>query len=209
MRGCFHGDSTMREQNLNLPNILTFFRIIVSFVVFALIERGGAWDWAAGLFVLASLTDVLDGYIARKYQLITQVGRILDPFADKFLTAGTFLFLLPVAGSGVVPWMVILILGREMLVTSLRSWAEQHGHDFSATASGKLKMFVQCLALTIALLTLDERFQSWMIGEIPLTKLRDVLLWTTVVATVISGYRYSVRAFRLMFQSPPSDSPTP
>ena len=77
------------ERSLNVPNAITLSRLILSFVLFAMIQSGQLWLWAAGLFVFAVFTDVLDGYIARKYQLITQLGRILDPFVDKFITSGT------------------------------------------------------------------------------------------------------------------------
>ena len=96
------------ERSLNVPNAITFSRLALSFVLFALIQSGRAPLWAAGLFVFAVATDVLDGYIARRFHLITQLGRILDPFVDKFITSGTFLFLLPIPQSGVTPWMVVV-----------------------------------------------------------------------------------------------------
>ena len=156
----------MPERSLNVPNAITFARLLLSFVLFGLIQAGSAWIWAAGLFVFAVATDVLDGYIARKYQLITQLGRILDPFVDKFITSGTFLFLLPLPASGVTPWMVVIVLGREMLVTSLRGFLEQLGADFSASMSGKLKMFLQCVAITVSLLSLDPAFAEFSLAGI-------------------------------------------
>src|SRR5262245_19479871 len=89
--------SSTHENSLNLPNAITFSRFVLSLVLFALMQMGNYWLWAAGLFVFAVATDVLDGWIARRYKLITQLGRIMDPFVDKFITGGTFLFLLPVA----------------------------------------------------------------------------------------------------------------
>lgn len=187
-------------RNLNVPNSITLARLLLSVVLFGLIQAGVNWLWAAGLFVFAVATDVLDGYIARKYQLITQLGRILDPFADKFITGGTFLFLLPHPQSGVTPWMVVTVIGREMLVTSLRGFLEQQGADFSATASGKFKMFLQCVAITVCLISLDPGVHAWTLPGFSLTQLRDVLLWTMVAATVWSGYDYVVRAIRLLGQ---------
>lgn len=186
------------EKSLNVPNAITFSRLLLSFVLFALIDLGIAWKWAAGLFVFAVLTDILDGYIARKYQLITQLGRILDPFVDKFITSGTFLFLLPKPQSGVTAWMVVIVLGREMLVTSLRGYLEQHGADFSASASGKLKMFLQCAAATASLLSLDPDFASLSLGVISFSQLRDGLLWLMVIVTVWSGVDYVKRAIQLL-----------
>lgn len=190
--------SKKAEQSLNVPNAITFARLILSFVLFGLMQFGQAWLWCAGLFVFAVATDVLDGYIARKYQLITQLGRILDPFVDKFITAGTFLFLLPFPQSGVNPWMVVIVLGREMLVTSLRGFLETQGADFSASASGKLKMFLQCVAATVALLSMDPHFASWSIAGVSFPLIRDVLLWLMVAVTTWSGYDYVQRAIQLL-----------
>jgi CDP-diacylglycerol--glycerol-3-phosphate 3-phosphatidyltransferase len=186
--------SNVSEKSLNVPNAITMSRLVLSFVLFALIQAGNYWLWAAGLFVFAVLTDILDGWIARKYKLITQLGRILDPFVDKFITSGTFLFLLPFVKSGVSPWIVVIVLGREMLVTSLRGFLEQQGADFSASASGKFKMFLQCAAATAALLSMHPPLAqlAWF------TISRDVLLWGMVAVTVWSGYIYVRRAIELL-----------
>jgi CDP-diacylglycerol--glycerol-3-phosphate 3-phosphatidyltransferase len=180
--------SDTSERSLNLPNAITISRLLLSFVLFALIQMGDHWLWATGLFVFAVATDVLDGWIARRYQLITQLGRILDPFVDKFITSGTFLF----------PWMVVIVMGREMLVTSLRGFLEQRGADFSASASGKLKMFLQCAAATAALLSMHPAVASYSIGGISFVAVRDVLLWTMVAVTVWSGYLYVQKAIVLL-----------
>ncbi len=190
--------NNVSEKSLNLPNAITLSRLLLSFVLFAIIQQGEYWLLAAGLFVFAVATDVLDGWIARKYQLITQLGRILDPFVDKFITSGTFLFLLPVKESGVTPWMVVIVLGREMLVTSLRGFLEQRGADFSASASGKLKMFLQCAAATAALVVLHPPLMTWAPGGISLAVIRDVLLWLMVAVTVWSGYIYVQRAIAIL-----------
>ena len=186
------------ERSLNVPNAITLVRLVLSFVLFGMIQAGNCWIWSAGLFVFAVATDVLDGYIARKYQLITRLGRILDPFVDKFITGGTFIFLLPVAQSGVNPWMVAIVLGREMLVTSLRGFLEQVGADFSASFSGKLKMFLQCVAATVSLLSMDSAFASWSVGGVSFALIRDVLLWLMVAVTTWSGYDYVVRAIQIL-----------
>lgn len=182
------------ERNLNLPNVITFARLVLSLVLFGMMSAGVGWLWSAAMFVVAVLTDILDGYIARKYQLITQLGRIMDPFADKFITAGVFVFLLPYPQSGVTAWMVIAVLGREMLVTSLRGFLEQRGADFSASAIGKLKMFLQCVALTVALVLMDPRLQPVTLGPVELTLVRDIILWSMVAVTLWSGWVYILRA---------------
>jgi len=191
--------SDASERSLNLPNAITFSRFVLSLVLFALMQAGGYWLTAAGLFVFAVLTDVLDGWIARRYKLITQLGRIMDPFVDKFITSGTFLFLLPVTQqSGVTPWMVVIVLGREMLVTSLRGFLEQRGADFSASFSGKLKMFLQCVAATAAILSMHPPIAEWSVGGMEFTAVRDVLLWSMVAVTVWSGWDYVQRAIVLL-----------
>lgn len=193
-----------QENNLNLPNIITFSRLVLSLVLFALMSLDRQWGVCAILFVIATLTDVLDGWIARRFHLITQLGRIMDPFADKFITGGVFVFLLPYEQkSGVLPWMVIAVLGREMLVTSLRGFLEQQGADFSASFSGKLKMFLQCVSLTVALLTMDAACMTWcndmkagLADQVILV--RNVLLWTMVAVTLWSGWDYVLRAIRIL-----------
>jgi len=187
-----------RERSLNVPNAITSARLLLSFVLFALIQSDRAWLWATGLFIFAVATDVLDGYIARRYQLITQLGRILDPFVDKFITSGTFLFLLPFPQSGVTPWMVVIVLGREMLVTSLRGFLETQGADFSASASGKLKMFLQCAAATASLLSMEPGYANWSIAGLSLALARDFLLWVMVAVTVWSGGVYIRRAIQIL-----------
>ncbi|MBI1346478.1 CDP-diacylglycerol--glycerol-3-phosphate 3-phosphatidyltransferase [bacterium] len=191
-------NSDVNENNLNLPNIITFARLGLSFVLFGMMSAGMGWLWSAGLFVFAVLTDILDGWIARKYQLITQLGRIMDPFVDKLITGGVFLFLLPYPESGVNPWMVVIVIGREMLVTSLRGFLERQGADFSASASGKLKMFLQCVAATLALIAMDHRCQHTAI-----LWSRDISLWVMVAVTVWSGWIYVARGIELLKPSPP------
>ena len=132
-----------RSKAFNLPNQLTSLRLVLAVVMFALI----AWDHFVTsfvLFVVAASTDWLDGYYARKYGQVTTLGRILDPFADKVIICGTFIFLVAVpetlaATYGLRPWMVVVIVGRELLVTALRSFIEDRGSDFSAKMVGQVE----------------------------------------------------------------------
>lgn len=185
-----------QENWINAPNIITISRLVLSVVLFALISlwQGDSCGIAAAiLFAIAVFTDALDGYLARKYNLITQLGRILDPFADKVIVLGTAIFLVERPTSGVNAAMVVIILGRELLVTGLRSFLEQHGKDFSANLIGKLKMVLQSVALIVALLSMSPqfRFSGFLIA-------RDVLLWSAVAITVYSGWIYILRAMQLM-----------
>jgi len=184
------------RESLNLPNMITGIRLILAFILFALIQAQGWWLTSACLFAFAASTDALDGYLARRFGQVTVLGRILDPFVDKVIVCGSFIFLLEKQGdpqSGVTAWMVIAIIGREMLVSSLRGILEKEGKDFSASASGKLKMAMQCAAVTASLVSLSpEMTWQW------LPQVRDVLLWLAVAVTIWSGMVYVVRAARLL-----------
>lgn len=189
-------EAVLGRDSLNMPNLITTSRLLMSFVLFSLIAAGGSWILAAGLFVFAASTDALDGYLARRYKQITVLGRILDPFVDKVIVCGTFVFLLEKQGesdSGVNAWMVIIIIGREMFVSSLRGILEKEGKDFSASLAGKLKMALQCMAVTASLLSLSRDLPwPWL----PLV--RDVLLWLAVAVTIWSGLIYVIRGFSLL-----------
>ncbi len=190
------GPGPIDRRSLNLPNLITLSRFVLSLVLFGMMSVGGMWLAAAILFAVAAATDFLDGYIARKYQLITTLGRILDPFVDKIIICGAFVFLLERSSeTGVNGWMVIAVVGREMFVTGLRSFLEQHGRDFSAVWSGKIKMALQCLAVFVALLSLDARFLNPAFHQF-----RDVTLWATAVFTVYTGVLYAYRGFRMLAQ---------
>lgn len=182
------------RRSLNVPNFLTLARLVLAVVLFAMISLGSSWLAATAMFVIAAATDALDGYIARKYGLVTTLGRILDPFADKIIICGAFLFLVAKPESGVNAWMALIVFGREMFITSLRAFLEQHGRDFSAVWSGKIKMVLQCLAVTGSLLSMDSRF-----AEMPHFLLaRDILLWAMTAVTVYSGVEYTYRAYRML-----------
>jgi CDP-diacylglycerol---glycerol-3-phosphate 3-phosphatidyltransferase len=189
---------------LNLPNQLTFLRLILAVVMFGLIA-GDYYLASFVLFVIAAGTDWLDGYFARKYGQGTTLGRILDPFADKVIVCGTFISLVAVPAMhevwlGLRPWMVVVVVGRELLVTALRSFLEDQGADFSAKISGKLKMVLQCIAAGACLVYLDypnpgANAPDWVRWTM------IVSVWAAVVSTVYSGLAYIVVASRLVRSS--------
>lgn len=184
------------RESLNLPNLITFSRLILAILLFVLIDNGQWMLTSAFLFVFAASTDFLDGWLARRYGQVTTLGRIMDPFVDKIIVGGAFLFLLVPGGdrsSGVTAWMVIIIIGREMFISSLRGFLEQQGRDFSASLIGKLKMVMQCAAVTAVLLSLSPDLNwTW------LPRVRDGLLWLAVGLTIWSGLIYMIRAVRLL-----------
>tara|TARA_R110002072_G_scaffold284587_1_gene449043 strand:- start:82396 stop:83025 length:630 start_codon:yes stop_codon:yes gene_type:complete len=181
-------------RSLNLPNLITLSRLGLAIILFGLIYVEGFWISAAILFVVAAATDAIDGYIARKYGQVTTLGRILDPFVDKIIVCGAFVFLLEKkADSGVNSWMVMSVIGREMFVTGLRSFLEQSGKDFSAAFIGKAKMALQCVAITMSLLSLSPK-----VGSPTFNSYRDIVLWAAVAVTVYSGLTYALRGFQML-----------
>lgn len=182
------------RRSLNLPNLITLSRLGLAVILFWLIYVEGFWISAAILFVVAAATDAIDGYIARKYGQVTTLGRILDPFVDKIIVCGAFVFLLEKkADSGVNSWMVMAVIGREMFVTGLRSFLEQAGKDFSAAFIGKAKMALQCVAITMSLLSLSPR-----VGSPTFNFYRDIVLWSAVAVTLYSGLSYASRGFQML-----------
>ena len=143
---------------INLPNQITIIRLLLAAILFAClagfsVQQRQTWliNTASVLFLVAALSDALDGHLARKHNQVTSLGRILDPFVDKILVCGTYAFL---AGGGFVDqngvnvtdvsvWMVVVILSRELLVSSLRSVTEAGGQSFGANIYGKAKMILQ------------------------------------------------------------------
>jgi CDP-diacylglycerol--glycerol-3-phosphate 3-phosphatidyltransferase len=178
---------------MNVPNQLTIARLILSLGLFVLIEFE---YYLASFFVfaIAAGTDWLDGYWARKYGQVTTLGRILDPFVDKIIVCGTFVYLATIDGSGVAAWMAVLIVGRELLVTALRSYLEGEGADFSAVMSGKLKMVFQCLAVLVSLYALYHGAPYSNELEWALT----LSVWTAVLMTIYSGATYVQRAITIL-----------
>lgn len=149
---------TTRGLHVNLPNVITVARIAASPAIFALALSPGAGTLFAAflLFVAASVSDLWDGYLARKHGLVTDAGKLLDPLADKLLMAATFIPfyivsrrpgpLAEVPWWGELPlWVVLVIFGRELLVTGFRSWAARRGTVISAGPAGKYKAFSQNL----------------------------------------------------------------
>ncbi len=230
-----------------LPNILTTLRVAIAVLFFAVLTR---WRWedslaqsgkldgwlllGASLFIIAGLTDVLDGYLARSWNVESGFGRIMDPFADKFLILGGFVFLasadfwwefndpawggvIKLSGhgmqiSGIYPWMVVTVMARELLVTSLRGYVESRGFHFPADRWGKLKMFLQSVAIPVSLIATaitpvvpidpTTSWLTWPWGR----QVIDVVVRLMVAVTVLSAIPYVWRAVGLLRQRVGADS---
>jgi CDP-diacylglycerol--glycerol-3-phosphate 3-phosphatidyltransferase len=186
------------KQIVNVPNMVTASRLILAIVVFVLVPW--RWYWPAFVvFVLAASTDWVDGFWARRYNQVTQLGRVFDPFVDKIIVCGMFIFLAAEShhGSGIAPWMAVVVVGREMLVTALRSAIEQGGGDFSAKMSGKLKMVFQCIAVGASLVAL-----TYDAPDLPPAWIQWTLctaVWLAVLTTVWSGVQYVFAGARFLF----------
>ncbi len=205
------------ELRRRLPNAITIARLALAGVFFGMLllyRHGSAgnawWLFAAGwVYGLAAATDAIDGHLARKWGVTSVFGRIVDPFCDKILVLGTFVFfasgvfLVPdptAAGglrslTGVGPVVVVLLLGRELLVTTIRGLFEGTGQSFGAKWSGKLKMIFQSVAIPVVLfyvfvLAFIDRGEP---VEVALRWLRDFAVWGTVVVTLASAIEYIPR----------------
>lgn len=168
----------------NLPNILTFTRILLVpiLVVVLLTEFESKAYIGLSLFLLAALTDFLDGFIARRRRQVTNLGKLLDPAADKILTSAAFISLL---GLGLAhAWMVVIIVGREFAVSTLRSVAASQDLVLAASNSGKLKTVLQIVAISLLIMS-NELGRFAVVAE--------VSLWLTVIITVYSGVEYFIR----------------
>lgn len=189
-------DQTPQASNWNLPNALTTLRILmVPFFIWALLAAGpygqanlGMRWLALGLFILAMLTDWLDGYLARKNNLITSFGKIADPIADKFLTGAAFI-LLSYLGE-LWWWVTALILLREWGITIMRLFVIKYG-VMAASKGGKLKTVLQTLALTLMLLPLEQLLGAWALWP------GYLLMAAVLVVTLVTGADYVLKALQL------------
>ncbi|MEA3383147.1 MAG: CDP-diacylglycerol--glycerol-3-phosphate 3-phosphatidyltransferase [Campylobacterota bacterium] len=172
------------QKNLNLPNILAAFRILLApLMLWFMIDRTNpiftGWDpswldyFAALIFVIASVTDFFDGYIARSWNQMTKLGSILDPLADKMLILAGFIGLIALDRASA--FAIFLILSREFFITGLRVVAVSEGKDVASSMAGKVKTVVQMIAIGFLLM-------NWPFGA--------ELLWAAVFLTLYSGWEY-------------------
>lgn len=193
----------------NLPNALTVLRVILAGAFFAALNAFRYPDhkviWgniALVLFIAAAITDALDGYLARKWKVESLFGRLMDPFCDKVLILGAFIYLtgprftIPDRitefhnmATGVYPWMVMLIIARELLVTGIRGVVEGMGVSAASNWSGKAKMILQSIAIPIVILLVvnfrpsENPWAEWTC---------TILVYVTLVVTVWSGLPYII-----------------
>jgi CDP-diacylglycerol--glycerol-3-phosphate 3-phosphatidyltransferase len=175
----------------NLPNQLTAARFVMSLALFALISAE-LWIVCLIVFAVAAFTDWLDGYVARKQGISSTLGRNLDPLVDKILICGAYTFLIRTEHANIQPWMVTVVVARELVITSLRSFIENMGASFGADWLGKIKMGLQCGALVAVFVALQWQDYGW------LAWVRDILIYAMLAATTLSGLQYLWRSFALL-----------
>jgi CDP-diacylglycerol--glycerol-3-phosphate 3-phosphatidyltransferase len=175
---------------MNLPNQLTMARIIMVPVVMALMLMGYEIP-ALIVFAVASITDFLDGYIARKKNLVSSFGKIMDPLADKLLSFGALICFIQM---GIVSvWAPMIIIAREFFVTSMRVVAVSKGKVIAASWWGKIKTIFQMVAIIVAILLFLPVFSQGI--SVLIT---DILVWISAVITVVSGYDYVAKNSNLI-----------
>lgn len=191
----------LESQILNLPNILTMMRIAAIPLLAALLmsPSRSAGFWAAALFSVASITDWLDGYLARRMGIVTIFGKFLDPIADKLIVMAALIMILPF--DRVPAWMVLVILGREIIITGLRGIASTEGIVIQASDLGKYKTIFQIVSIIGLILHYNY---NWFFGishtllTVNMHNVGMFFLWIATVLTVWSGVDYLVRFIKVI-----------
>lgn len=185
----------------NIPNILTLMRIaaipVLAILLLSPAKRAGFW--AAALFAAASVTDWLDGYLARRMGIVTVFGKFLDPIADKLIVMAALIMILPY--ERVPAWMVLVILGREIIITGLRGIASTEGIVISASNLGKFKTIFQIVAIIGLLLHYDYHWFFSMNHPYLYVNMHNVgmfYLWIATIITIWSGVDYLVKFMRVI-----------
>lgn len=192
----------------NLPNLITLGRLGIALLLFAMLtleisgwgiinDRHLALNIATVAFILCVATDFIDGYLARRWKMVTAFGRLADTFVDKIVICGTLIYLVYLTPDLIRPWFVVIIVAREFLVSGIRSYMESQGIEFGARAGGKLKMVLQSMLIPAAML-LEANGEA----EIPpviistLDIVTVILFWGTLITTIWSAFDYLLFAIR-------------
>lgn len=194
----------LRTGRLNLPNLLTLARVaaVPLIVIIMLSDSRAAGLWAAAIFGAAAVTDFIDGWLARKWGVVTVLGKFLDPLADKLIVMAALIMLIPL---GRIPaWAVFLVLGREIIITGLRSIASSEGIVIDASDLGKYKTIYQMVAIPGLLLHYDYYWFFGMRSEFLHVNMHNFGMFFFVIAlalTLWSGFDYLYKFFRVFARS--------
>ncbi len=183
---------SFRQDAVNLPNMLTMLRIVLIPVVLVLLDRGTPRDcfMAAMVYTLAAVTDFFDGYLARKRNLVSLLGKFLDPLADKLIVMASLVWLVTL---GRVPaWLVVLLIAREITITALRGIASNEGLVIAAGTEGKSKTAFQMVGIVLVIVGFPYRVHFGIIdfGMVDLVRVGRGLIYLSLVYSMISGYQY-------------------
>lgn len=185
--------STLKKDALNLPNLLTFARVAIIPVVLWLIDRGTPKDCilAAIVYSLAALTDLLDGYLARRMGIVSVLGKFLDPLADKLLVMASLVWMVPMGR--IQEWAVVLILAREISVTGLRSIASSEGLVIAAARGGKSKTALQMIGILCLMLGYPYHLTLGFVdlGVVDLVLVGRVLIYVSLIFSLTSAFEYA------------------
>lgn len=197
-RVIFNKFFNFKKDLLTFPNLLTLIRIIFVPVVILLIwlDTPILRLWALIVYVIAGITDIFDGYIARKYESVSVTGKLLDPLADKFIVNLTLVLL--VAMNAVSVWPVLIILGREFYIFGIRSIALEHGLVVEAGIFGKIKTWLQLLALPFFMFNQATLKALTNVDWNPIN-VGYILIWGSVIFSLLSAYTYSKKVKKRVF----------
>ena len=184
---------------MNLPNYITLTRILsIPVLIWVLTSNyfsstnGERELIASFIFIAASITDAIDGYLARKRAQVTTIGMLLDPVADKLLIAAAFITLVQFNPRIVPAWMAVIIIGREFLVSGLRSIAASEGFTIQASDLGKAKMLVQIITVVAAIIDHHWTRLPWYFLNLPVHRIAVVSIWVMVVLSLVSAADYFI-----------------
>jgi CDP-diacylglycerol---glycerol-3-phosphate 3-phosphatidyltransferase len=184
---------SLREDAFNVPNLLTMGRVVVIPLVLFLLDRGTPEDciWAALVYSGAAITDLLDGYLARRMNVVSVLGKFLDPLADKLLVMAALIYMVPM---GRIPeWAVVLLLAREISVTALRSIASSEGVTIAAGEEGKTKTALQMVGILCLMLGYPYHLTLGPIdlGMVDLVYVGRALVYVSLVFSLVSAFSYT------------------
>lgn len=185
--------STLKRDALNLPNVLTMARIAIIPLVLWLMDRGGPADCvlAALVYSGAAITDLLDGYLARRLNIVSVLGKFLDPLADKLLVTAALVWMVPMGR--IAEWTVVLLLAREISITALRSIASSEGLVIAAARGGKIKTALQMVGILCLILGYPYELSLGFIdlGTVDLVPVGRVLVYISLVFSITSAVQYA------------------
>jgi CDP-diacylglycerol---glycerol-3-phosphate 3-phosphatidyltransferase len=183
---------TLWEDAKNVPNLLTFARILMIPAVLVLLSRGAPRDcfWAAAVYSLAAITDLLDGWLARRQGLVSVLGKFLDPLADKLIVAATLVWMVPMGR--IAAWAVVLLISREITITALRSIASSEGLIIAAGDGGKAKTALQMIGIVCLILGYPYQIHIGVLdlGRLDLIHVGRLLIYLSLFFSLASAAQY-------------------